>query len=153
MHGVRGGGAIGGALASGAPNEVWSFGEEAYALIREQLELREGLRPYIADQMKSTAATGLPPMRAMFLEFPKEPEAWGITDQFLFGPDILVAPVTQYKARSRKVYLPTGAAWRDAWSGAPISETGWIDAPAPLARIPVFLREGGALAVLSAGNG
>ena len=92
LHGVREPGPLVGSGQTGAPNEVWSFGEEAYGLIREQLALRERLRPYVMDQMATASATGVPPMRALFLEFPEEAPAWEVSDQFMFGPDVLVAP-------------------------------------------------------------
>jgi len=148
IHGVREPGPLVGAGQTGAPNEVWSFGEEAYGLIREQLALRERIRPYVMDQMATASATGLPPMRALFLEFPDEAPAWEVDDQFMFGPDVLVAPVTAEGARERDVYLPVGASWLDAWTGERVEQTGWVRADAPLARIPVYLREGGALADL-----
>ena len=113
--------------APGGPNEVWSFGDEAYRVICEQLGLRERLRPYVMDVMAAASRTGLPPMRALFLEFPDEPEAWQITDQYMFGPDVLVAPVTTYGAREREVYLPAGASWLDAWTGEPVTNNGLDD--------------------------
>ena len=61
-------------------------------------------------------------------------------DQFLFGPDLLVAPITQYQARSREVYLPVGTAWTDAWSGATFTGGQRIVAAAPLEQIPVYVR-------------
>jgi alpha-D-xyloside xylohydrolase len=128
---------------------VWSFGEEAYALIREQLELRERIRPYVMEQMASASATGMPVMRALFLEFPEEEAAWAIGDQYMFGPDVLVAPVTALGVRERDVYLPVGASWLDAWTADPVETNGWVSAEAPLARIPVYLRAGGGLRSLS----
>jgi alpha-D-xyloside xylohydrolase len=153
LHGARGTGAMGGAGQSGAANEVWSFGDEAYRIICEQLELRERLRPYVMAQMAVAADSGLPPLRAVFLEFPEEPEAWTLADEFLLGPDVLVAPVTVHGARERRVYLPEGARWLDAWTGEPVGQSGWIDAAAPLERLPVFLREGGALTTLGPADG
>jgi alpha-D-xyloside xylohydrolase len=67
----------------------------------------------------------------------------------MFGPDVLVAPVITYGAREREVYLPAGASWMDAWTGESVKENGWTTALAPLLRIPVYLRQGGALRVLS----
>jgi alpha-D-xyloside xylohydrolase len=67
----------------------------------------------------------------------------------MLGPDVLVAPVTAQGARKRDVYLPVGASWMDAWAGEPVEESGWVTADAPLERIPVYLREGGALTDLS----
>ena len=152
LHGVREPGPLVGSGQTGAPNEVWSFGDEAYGIISEQLELRERLRPYVMQQMATASATGVPPMRALFLEFPDEAPAWEVADEFMFGPDILVAPVTQYGSRERDVYLPEGASWLDAWTGQPVEGHGWAKAPAPLERIPVYLRRGGALNGLSAGS-
>jgi alpha-D-xyloside xylohydrolase len=149
LHGVREPGPMVGSGQTGGPNEVWSFGDEAYGIIREQLELRERLRPYVMDQMVTASTVGLPPMRALFLEFPEEEPAWEVGDEYLFGPDVLVAPVTSFGARERDVYLPEGASWADAWTGEPVKTTGWVTAAAPLERIPVFLRQGGALKTLS----
>ena len=145
LHGVREPGPLVGSGQTGAPNEVWSFGDEAYGLIREQLAVRERLRPYVMDQMATASATGLPVMRALFLEFPDEEPAWQVEDQYMFGADVLVAPVTARGARERDVYLPKGASWLDAWTGEPVGTDGWVTAAAPLDRIPVYLREGGAL--------
>ena len=78
LHGVREPGPLVGSAQTGAPNEVWSFGDEAYDLIREQLALRERLRPYVMEQMATASATGVPPMRALFLEFPDEAPAWEV---------------------------------------------------------------------------
>jgi alpha-D-xyloside xylohydrolase len=152
LHGVREPGPRVGSGQTGAPNEVWSFGEEAYELIREQLLLRERLRPYVMEQMAAASATGVPPMRALFLEFPDEAAAWEVRDQFMLGPDVLVAPVIEEGAREREVYLPTGASWLDAWTGKPVGESGWVTAAAPLERIPVYLRDGGSLKDLLPGT-
>jgi alpha-D-xyloside xylohydrolase len=150
VHGVREPGPLIGSEQTGAPNEVWSFGEEAYELIREQLALRERIRPYVMEQMASASATGMPVMRALFLEFPDDEAAWGIVDEYMFGPDVLVAPVTALGVRERNVYLPAGPSWLDAWTGKPVETNGWVSAKAPLARIPVYLRAGGNLRSLSA---
>jgi alpha-D-xyloside xylohydrolase len=150
LHGAREPWFTAGSNQTGAPNEVWSFGDEAYALICDQLALRERIRPYVMEQMASASATGMPVMRALFLEFPDEEAAWAIDDEYMFGPDVLVAPVTALGQREREVYLPTGASWLDAWTGELAEGTGWVSAKAPLARIPVYLRAGGGLRSLSA---
>lgn len=150
LHGIRQPGTLVGSEQTGAANEVWSFGETEYEIIRHLLFLRERLRPYVMEQMATASANGLPPMRALFLEFPDEAPAWEVTDQFMFGPDVLVAPVTTYGARERDVYLPEAASWLDAWTGNPVGATGWVTAAAPLERIPVYLREGGSLTDLRA---
>jgi len=152
LHGFRRPETAIGASQTGAANEVWSFGDEAYALIREQLVLREGLRPYVMEQMAAASATGLPPMRPLFLEFPDEEPAWEVSDEYMFGSDILVAPVTTQGARARDVYLPVGASWVDGWTGEPVAANGWVTADAPLERIPVYLREGARLKRLPLGD-
>jgi alpha-D-xyloside xylohydrolase len=100
------------------------------------------------EQMATASTAGLPPMRALFLEFPEEGPAWEVGDEYMFGPDVLVAPVTSLGARERDVYLPVGASWVDAWTGEPVEKSGWVSAAAPLDRIPVYLRQGGALKTL-----
>ncbi len=131
-----------GAMFTGGPNEVWSFGEEAYAIIREQLFLRERLRPYVMAQMKLAQHLGTPPMRPLFFDYPDDAACVAVDDQFLFGPDILVAPVLYAGARSRDVYLPAGTTWTEAWTGKECPGGQHMTAEAPLARIPVYLREG-----------
>jgi alpha-D-xyloside xylohydrolase len=142
LHGVREPRTTGGAGSTGAPNEVWSYGEDVYKILKGLLETRERLRPYIMEQMKAASDKGTPPMRPLFHDYPGEPEAWGIEDEFLFGPDILVAPVVEKGARTRKVWLPVGASWVDAWSGKAVASGKRMDIDAPLDRIPVFLRAG-----------
>jgi len=125
---------------TGGSNEVWSFGEEAYAIIRELLFLRQRLRPYILGLMRQAHETGTPPMRPLFYDFPEDEACWQIEDQFMFGPDLLVAPVLYEGARSRQVYLPAGTHWRDAWTGEKLGGGQWVVAAAPLERIPLYLR-------------
>jgi alpha-D-xyloside xylohydrolase len=133
---------------TGGPNEVWSFGDEAYEHITAVLELRERLRPYLSEQLTVAHETGLPPMRPLLVDFPDDPRAWEIDDEFLLGPDVLVAPITEYRARSRPVYLPTGADWVDPWTGAHHPGGSTFDADAPIGRIPVFLRNGAQVPVV-----
>ncbi|HEY4465226.1 MAG TPA: TIM-barrel domain-containing protein [Streptosporangiaceae bacterium] len=146
LHGIREPGTMTGAEQTGADNEVWSFGGEQYDIIRRLLFLRERLRPYVMDQMRAAHEAGLPPMRPLFLDFPSDPASWDVEDQFLFGPDVLVAPVYVEGARERPVYLPAGAVWQDAWTGEEHQGGQRITAAAPLETIPVYLRSGGALA-------
>ena len=121
-------------------NEAWSFGEEAYRHISAAMILRERLRPYVMDQMKLAHDKGMPPMRPLFFDFPDDSKAARIEDQFLFGPDLLIAPVLKHEARSRDVYLPTGAAWTDVWTGRRFDGGVQLSADAPLEYIPVYVR-------------
>lgn len=124
---------------TGGPNEIWSFGDEAYEHIRDVLALRERIRPYLQVQMRRAHEDGLPPMRPLFVDFPDDSASWSIDDQFMLGPDLLVAPILEAGARQRDVYLPPGE-WRDAWTGARCHGDVVICAEAPLERIPVFVR-------------
>jgi alpha-D-xyloside xylohydrolase len=130
---------------SGGPNEVWSYGDEVYEILSGILRLRERIKPYVLEQMAVAAAEGIPPMRPLWFDFPDDEDAWGIDDEYCFGPSVLVAPVTVLGARSRRVYLPAGATWTDPWNGEIMKGGTWIDAAAPLERIPVYLRDGAQL--------
>lgn len=142
LHGFRDPRLPLGADMTGGPNEVWSFGEPAYERIEQVLLLRERLRPYLSGLMRVAHESGIPPMRPLFVDFPADATAWRVDDEFLLGPDVLVAPVLFPGATSREVYLPAGADWTDAWTGSPYAGGATITAAAPPDRIPVFLRAG-----------
>lgn len=130
----------GGLCYSGAANEVWSFGDEAYEIFKKYMFLRERLRPYITEQMRAAHEKGTPPMRPLFYDFPQDQTAWGIEDQYMFGPALLVAPVLYEGARTRKVYLPAGAKWIDVYRKKQYEGGIWIECEAPLEEIPLFQR-------------
>jgi alpha-D-xyloside xylohydrolase len=127
---------------TGGPNEVWTFGEEAYEIIKEVMLMRERLRPYLHEHLDRASAEGLPAMRPLFVDFPEDEQAWAVDDEFLFGTDVLVAPITEAGARSRPVYLPEGASWTHAWSGTVHPGGSLIEEDAPLNQIPIYLRDG-----------
>ncbi len=139
--GTKGGAKFG----SGSANEIWSYGDEAYDIFSKYMFLRERMKPYIAGVMKEAHKKGTPPARPLFYDFPQDQAAWQHEDEYLFGPDILVAPVTEAGQRSRKVYLPTGADWVDAWTGAKFNGGTTVEADAPIDRIPLFVRKGAAV--------
>ena len=93
-------------------------------------------------QRRKAQRTGHPVMRPLFFDFADDPRAWEIEDQFMFGPDILVAPVLELGARKRAVYLPAGSDWQDAWTGKKVKGGQQIEADAALENIPVFFRAG-----------
>ena len=132
---------------SGAPNEIWSYGEANYAIMVKGLELRERLRPYILRQMQVAHESGDPVMRPLFYDFPDQAESWQVQDQYMFGPDILVAPILEAGQRSRRVWLPEGCAWIDLSTGARREGGAWSECAAPLEAIPVFVREGASVRV------
>ena len=126
-------------------NEVWSYGDETCAILSDQIRLRDRLRPYIMKQMETAQKTGLGPMRPLFMDFPNDETCWDIEDQFMFGPDLVVAPVVTAGTRSRSVYLPACNKWKDAWSDELHEGGTTVEADAPIERIPVFIREGSPL--------
>jgi alpha-D-xyloside xylohydrolase len=130
------------ASLTGGPNEVWSYGEEAYGIITKLLLVRERVKPYILEQMKVASQHGTPPMRPLWFDDPGDEAAWTVEDEFSFGPDVLVAPVVELGARQRTLYLPRRCDWRHAVTGERFSGGEWHEAEAPLEWIPVFVREG-----------
>ena len=122
-------------IATAPTNEPWNIGGDTYRHIRAAVILRERLRPYVLAQMKVAAERGIPPMRPLFFGFPDDTRAAAVADQFLFGPDLLVAPITVYRGRERRVYLPAGAEWSDAWNGDRVHAGGTtVAAAAPIER-------------------
>lgn len=146
MHGDRGPHNIpplsdkewgGGHLYTGQPNELWSYGEKEFEIMRRQLELRLSLKPYITGLMEEASRTGAPLLRAMFYEFPEDGHCWELEDQYMFGPKYLVAPVLEAGMTRREVYLPAGR-WRDIAEGREYAGGQTVVCDAPLERIPVF---------------
>ena len=130
------------ALFTGGSNEVWSYGEQAYPILVNYMNLREKMRDYVRDLMKAAHEDGSPIMRAMFYEFPDDDICWDLKDQYMFGPDLLVAPVMYPGAVSRKVYLPAGCTWTCMRDGKVYEGGQTIVTEAPLSCIPVFLKNG-----------
>lgn len=131
-----------GYCGSGGPNEVWSFGDEAYEIITKYMFLRERLIPYIMTQMELATVDGTPVMRPLLYDFSQDQQVYEIGDEYLFGPDILVAPVVEKGVAARQVYLPEGAEWTDAYTGRKYDGGQWILATAELDMIPVYYRDG-----------
>ncbi|MDR1655052.1 MAG: glycoside hydrolase family 31 protein [Treponema sp.] len=131
----------GAACRSGADNEVWSYSDEVYEVCKKYLFLRERLKPYIEKIMQAAHDKGTPVIRPLFYDFPKDKAAWETEDAYMFGPDYLVAPVLYEGLRERKVYLPMGAAWTNAWTGERFEGGRIVTSSAPLDIIPVFCRD------------
>ena len=127
----------GGYLHTGQSNEVWSYGPKVEAILRKYLDIREELKPYIAELFAQASKDGSPLLRALFYEFPDDERAWDIYDEYMFGPRYLVVPVLAPRVRERVVYLP-GGTWRDTRDGGVVEGPAEIMAAAPLDSIPVF---------------
>lgn len=106
------------------------------------------LAPYVQHLVSEAQATGLPAQRALFLHYPDDRETFTIQDQYLYGSDVIVAPVIEAGAGMRKVYLPAGE-WRHLWSGTDYAP-GWHDIAAPIGEPPVFYKPSSAFAPLFA---
>jgi len=113
--------------------------ERVIPLYRHFAKLRMQLLPYIRAEAAWSAASGEPLLRPLLLDSPDEPVAWQIDDQFRFGRDLLVAPVVEEGATTRRLYLPRGE-WRDFWDHTSYTGSQWIEIDAPWDRIPVFAR-------------
>jgi alpha-D-xyloside xylohydrolase len=122
------------------PREPWIFGDRVEAIIRDWLTLRYRLIPYLEACLAEAEWTGLPPMRAMPLALPDQPETWAFDTQYLFGPDLLVAPILRPGGRVR-VYLPRGR-WHRFPDGEPVDGGRFIELCCPLEEFPVFARAG-----------
>ncbi len=135
-------GTTGGATClSGAPNEVWSYTDEVYEILKDYLFLREKMKPYIETIMRQAHEKGTPVMRPLFYDFPEDEKAWETEDAYMFGPDVLVAPVMYAGQTTRSVYLPAGAVWTNYWTGDKLEGGQTVSVEAPLEQIPLFMRD------------
>lgn len=135
-------GTTGGASCrSGAPNEVWSYGEAVYDICEKYMRLRETMKPYIEKIMREAHEVGTPPMRPLFYDFPEDKKAWEIEDQYMFGERFLVAPVLYPKAKERTLYLPNGQ-WKNIWDGKVYSGGLEISVVVSIEDMPVFEKIG-----------
>ena len=141
VHGTR----------SNDQNELWSYGPEAQKTLVAFDRLRYRLLPYIYSVAWMTTNQGYTPMRALVMDFRNDMRAANIGDQFMFGPAVMVNPVTEPEALSKRVYLPplgtqnSGAGWYDFWTGRSQDRFGEIEASAPIDRVPLYVRAGSIL--------
>ncbi|HUA15505.1 MAG TPA: glycoside hydrolase family 31 protein [Verrucomicrobiae bacterium] len=131
VHGTR----------SNDQNELWSYGPEAQQILLNFDRLRYRLLPYTYSLAWKTTHGAYTPMRPLVMDFRSDVRAANVGDQFMYGPAILVNPVTEPSATSRQLYLPA-AKWFDFWTGASLDGGHMIDAAAPLDRLPLFVRAG-----------
>jgi len=125
--------------------EVWSYGQAAESIISKYLRLRYALLPYLYSLGKITSDTGAPFMRALFMDFPADPNVAQVGDEYMLGPALLVAPVTQQGVQSRTVYLPAGADWYNYWTNEKLNGGQSVRVSAPIDSIPLFVRAGSIL--------
>jgi alpha-D-xyloside xylohydrolase len=125
-------------------NELWSYGPEAQQILTSFDRLRYRLMPYIYSLAWKVTSEGYTPMRPLVMDFRTDTRAQNVGDQFLYGPALLVSPVTLPGATSRDIYLPK-ASWYDFWTGQEQGGAAEIEASAPLDRIPLYVRAGSIL--------
>src|SRR5664279_2945702 len=123
-------------------NELWSYGPLAEEILTRYDKLRYRLLPYIYSLAWKVSSDGYTPMRALVMDFAADRKVLDIADEFMFGPAILVNPVTHAGATSRSVYLPAGASWYEFWTGASLKGGQAVVAAAPLETMPLYVRAG-----------
>lgn len=123
-------------------NEVWSYGKQAEPILAKYLKLRYQLLPYTYSAAYRSYQTGAPYMRALFMDFPHDPNVANIPDEYMYGPAFLVAPVTEQGQTEKDVYLPAGSDWYNFWTNEKLTGGRWVKVAAPINQIPVFVRAG-----------
>ncbi len=129
------------------PREMWTLGGESSHAYKAELKfdrLRYRMFPYLYSLAANATNQGGTFMRPLVMDFPQDETARELTDEYMFGRALLVAPITQYKARSRNVYLPKKTIWYDFWTGKPMP-SGLQKVDAPYDSIPLFVRAGSIL--------
>lgn len=121
------------------PSELHNAAVEP--VCRKYLDLRYQLIPYTYTLAREAHDTGMPMMRALWLQYPNDPQAVTLGDEYLWGGDLLIAPVLEKGATTRRVYLP-GGTWFDWWTGEKLSGHGWIERPVNLETMPIYVRAG-----------
>ncbi len=135
-------------------NEVWSYGSQAEPVLEKYLKLRYALMPYTYSLGWSTHQTGAPFVRALFMDFASDPNVNDPSDlniaellkyEYMYGPSLLIAPVTEQGQTSRKLYLPAGCDWYNYWTNERIHGGQVISVAAPIDTLPIFVKAGSIL--------
>lgn len=122
--------------------EPWEYGDEFTAINRSTIELRYKFLPYLYTLFKEHADNGAPIMRPLWFEYPADKKTYLVSDEYLVGSDLLVAPVVKEGLRSRRVYLPAGADWVNWWTGEKLAGGAEYTVDTPLDRLLIFGRAG-----------
>jgi alpha-D-xyloside xylohydrolase len=130
---------------TGDGKEIWQFDDATQKIMRDYIDLRYRLLPYIYSASWDVTHNDGTMMRALAFDFRDDTQALHIPDEYMFGKALLVAPVVQEKARARQVYLPGKDAWFDFWTGTRLDAGQVVTAQAGIATIPVYVRAGSIL--------
>ena len=125
---------------SGGPNEIWCFGEENYETLKKLIETREKLKSYTVKYMDIASKTGSPIMRPMFYDFYEDEICYTLEDQYMYGEDILFAPIMEKGQIERKVYLPAGY-WILTKDGSEYEGGQWFTISAKLNEYIAFVKK------------
>jgi len=121
--------------------EPWAFGEEVLKITRKYIKLRYSLISHLYNLFRESSTKGTPIMRPLFYHYQNDSKTFNITDQFLFGEDILIAPIIRPKTETRMIYLPVGV-WYDYFTGEKYQGGKYIIKDAKLDELPIFVKEG-----------
>jgi alpha-D-xyloside xylohydrolase len=130
---------------TGAGKEFWQFHEPTQKILEKFERLRYRLLPYIYSVSWQVTHNGSSMLRPLVMDFASDRKALTVADQYLFGPALMVSPVTEPGATSRSVYLPGKAAWYDLWTGKREQAGRRVDAAAPIESMPLFVPAGSIL--------
>lgn len=130
----------GGYLHTGQPNELWSYGEDNYAIMKDYYNTRIAMHDYIKELYREAHENGSPLLRAMFYEFPEDEICWTLQDQYMFGEKYLVAPILHLNEWTRDVYLPAGT-WKLTSTGEIYEGSCTVSVDAPITYMPVFEKQ------------
>ncbi|KPM42180.1 putative family 31 glucosidase ORF2 [Neonectria ditissima] len=139
QHGTTGGAGC----LSGAPNEVWSYGDDVYAICRKYMAIREELRGYTRGLMREAHEKGSPVIRTLFYEFPADPAAWDVERQYMYGDKYLCCPVLEPGTATMSVYLPVlpqSGKWTVFKGEGEYDGGTTVNVKCPLDTMPVFVR-------------
>ena len=127
-------------FGSGAFNEIYKYPRPTYEILRKYLFMREAIRPYVMEQMKKAHTDGTPVMRPLFYDFAKDGQTWDISDEYMFGPDVLVSPILHAGQTKRDVYLPAGEDWIDVNTKQTYQGGQTVTVDCPIDTLPLFTR-------------
>lgn len=127
--------------------EPWEYGDEFTKINRSTVELRYKLLPYLYTLFHEHEQTGAPIMRPLWYEYPADTRTYLVSDEYMVGSDLLVAPVVKEGMRTRRVYLPAGAEWTNWWTGERLAGGKEYDVDTPIDRLPLFQRVGSVIPI------
>lgn len=135
-------------------NEPWQHGTKVETIARTYIQLRYRLKPYIYTELAKSILfkSGLPLMRALVIEYQDDANTYNQSSEYLFGSNLLIAPIVTQDATQRSIYLPKGT-WIDYWDGTEYSGPKTITAySAPLDKLPIFVKAGAIIPMYPAMN-